>query len=240
MGDENDPALDNQGTDDEKLDDLLSTQGDEPLTPDGANPPAETSGEGDDPQGSPDLSPSQTPSDDGDQDEDIDESSTDPKDIAIRNLRNKNRRLKNQLKSRQTPESPDDSDNSPEPTPKKSVRFPIADRFLENEFRSNVLFASQDDPTVVARKDAIHKIMFVEMPYLLEKPDGFQIANDLAKGRTIKVVVKPGEKPEVNPQTTPARAAGAGPKVKPLSQDEYNRLPEDQRAEYENSQFGKK
>jgi hypothetical protein len=100
------------------------------------------------------------------------------------------------------------------------------------------MFASQTDPSVAQRVPLIKKIMFEEMPELSEKPNGFELADDIAKGRTIKITVKPKEGADLKPQTSPARHAGASPKPKVLSQDEYNKLPEAERIAYENSMIG--
>lgn len=226
MGNNNTEDVQDDELEDERLDDLLGNEDDQQ---DGENPPAQPSGEGegDNPPTAPSQADDQNPNE-GEDDEP--KEGVDPKDLAIQNLRNQNRRLQKALKK-----SNPDANIVPRRTP---TGQPLYDRFLNNEFRTATMFAAQTDPTIMARIPIIKKIMFEEMPELLEKPNGFELANDLAKGRTIKVTVTSKKDAELQPQTSPARPAGAGPKVKRLTQDEYNKLSEDQRVAYENSLMG--
>lgn len=183
---------------------------------------------------------SETDDEESEDDESEEESESDQpnkgkKDIAKyeRNRRKsaerENRHLKAQLR---------EAGLTPQSDVKKSdpPKVGLADRFWSTVAKVDIMEIAQTDPTVHQRSKMIQRILQVEMPELMKNPNGVYIANDIAKGRTIKETPGTEDKKSVQRKTSPAKPRGnhePSTGFVQLSQEQYDKLSPDGQIAYE-------
>lgn len=122
-------------------------------------------------------------------------------------------------------------------TPKGKANS-IRQDFLEMRAKTNLMELQLDDPTFKDRASEVKKVLFEDMPELLEKKDGIRIADDIAKGRLITSSDNKERKDMPHNQTTPAQPKRKDGE-KTVSQKDYNNMSDDERKSYEASEIRK-
>lgn len=87
---------------------------------------------------------------------------------------------------------------------REAPRPGLADRFWSTVAKVDIMEIAQDDPTVHQRAKAIRHVLEVEMPALMKDPNGVHIANDIVKGRMVKVTPGTESRP-IKRKTTPVQ-----------------------------------
>jgi hypothetical protein len=113
----------------------------------------------------------------------------------------------------------------------------LADRVWQSVVKVDIQELAQTDPTVIKRTPLIKKIIFDEMPELQKNPNGVKIANDIAKGRMIKITPET-EPDESHQRTTPPsqpRQPQSKTKFRILTEQEVSKLSEQGLRAYEDA-----
>lgn len=113
----------------------------------------------------------------------------------------------------------------------------LSERFYNTVVKVDIAEIAQTDPTVLKRAGLIKKIIFEEMKWLQQDPNGVKTANEIALGRTVKQTPGTESDTTVNRKTTPPepRKPQSKTKFRVLSNDEIMRLSETQLRAYEDA-----
>jgi hypothetical protein len=236
MADEAMDTLDDEELPDEKLDAAVDDESNDESADDQPAKPKTSEGEDDQSNGDESDDDDDQDNDKSEDDESDDESGQEkqprtPEQIAKyeRKRRKKAERELRELKGGGTPTKP--SKDGPVLPPGS-----MAERFWNTVVTVDIQQIAASDPTVNKRAGMIKKIIFKEMPWLQNDPNGVRTANEIAIGRTVQVT--PGtesDEPPVQRKTTPAkpRTGKTGDTFKRWTDAEYANHTEQEQIAYE-------